>query len=114
MRTYAKTSPGPGPARQYDAGGRHVKASSPPWQDPGGSLPAEPEQAASDEPDLREPGNGPAIPPLPRRVAGQSRVVAHPSGPPGVIRQARVSGGPPWGPAPKPPDMSYAPRHRAG
>ena len=61
--------------------------------------------------DIQEPGNKTAISPLPRRVAGLSGVVAHPAGPPGVIRRARVSGRPPWEPAPKPPDMSYAPRH---
>lgn len=74
-----------------------------------------PAEGAGDEPDLREPGNEPTIFPLPRRVAGQSGVAAHPSGPPGVIQSARVSGGPPWEPAPNPRDMSYAPRrHRAG
>jgi hypothetical protein len=74
-----------------------------------------PAEGASADPDLREPGIEPAIFPLPRRVVGQSGVVAYGAGPPGVIRPAGVSGGPPWGPAPKPPDMSYAPEHdRAG
>jgi len=110
MRTDAKMSSGPEPGRQHSSEGRHAKASSPPGQD-SGSVPAEPAEGAAEEPDLQEPGKQTGISPLPRRVAGQSGVVAHPSGPPGVIRPARVSGGPPWEPAPKPPDMSYAPRH---
>jgi hypothetical protein len=113
MRTYAKTSPGPEPARQLDAEGRHPKASSPPGHD-SGSVPAEPAEGAAGEPGLEEPGNETVLSPLPRRVAGQSGVVAHPAGPPGVIRRARVSGGPPWEPAPEPPGTLYAPRHRAG
>jgi hypothetical protein len=112
MQTYAKMSSGPEPLRQHGSRGRHTKASgspelAPPGLDPGGSTPAE---GTGDEPDLPERGE-PGVAPLPRRVAGQSGVVAYPSGPPGVIRPARVSGGPPWEPAPKPPDMSYAPRH---
>ncbi len=80
-----------------------------------GSPPAE---GAGGEPDLAEPGDEPPASPLPRRVAGQSGV-AYPAGeparPPGVIRPPGVSGGPPWGPAPKPPDVPYAPgRHRPG
>jgi hypothetical protein len=114
MRTDAKMSSGPEPVPEHGSEGRHAKAIAPPGQDSGGSLAAELAEGAADEPDLEEPGNETAISPLPRRVAGESGVVAHPSGPPGVIRSARVSGGPPWGPAPKPPDMSYAPRHRAG
>jgi hypothetical protein len=112
MRAYAKTSPGPEPARQHDAGARHAKAITPPGQDSGGSLAAEPAEGAAGEPGIGEPGNE-TISPLPRRVAGQSGVVAHPAGPPGVIRRARVSGGPPWEPAPEPQGTWYAPRHRA-
>ncbi len=114
MRRYAKMSSGPGPVPEHGSEGRHSKAITPPGQDSGGSLAAEPAEGAADEPDLGEPGKETAISPLPRRVAGESGVVAHPPGPPAVIRPARVSGRPPWGPAPKPPDMSYAPRHRAG
>lgn len=110
MRTYAKMSSGPEPLLQHGSEGRHAKASSPPGQDPD-SAPEEPAAGAADENDHGEPGHKPAISPLPRRVAGQSRVVAHPAGPPGVIRSARVSGGPPWEPALKPPDVSYAPKH---
>jgi len=47
-------------------------------------VPAEPAEGAAEEPDLQEPGKQTGISPLPRRVAGQSGVVAHPSGPPGV------------------------------
>ena len=68
-----------------------------------GSLPAE---GAGGEPGLPEPGNAPPPSPLPRRVAGQSGVVAYPAGPPGAIRPAGVSGGPPWDPAPKPPGLA--------
>jgi hypothetical protein len=110
MRTDAKMSSGPEPVRQHRSQGRHAKAGSPPGQDCG-SAPAERAAGAADEPDLGEPGKEAAISPLPRRVAGQSGVVAHPAGPAGVIRPARVSGGPPWESAPEPPDMSYAPRH---
>src|SRR5260221_6254047 len=84
-------------------GGRHEKARRRAGQEPG-SIPAE---RADDELDLREPGNEPPTFPLPRRGAGQSGVAAYP----GVTRPAGVSGEPPWEPAPKPPDMSYAPRH---
>jgi hypothetical protein len=112
MRSDAKMSSGPEPVRQHHSEGRHAKASSPPGQDCA-IVPAEPAEGAAGEPDLEVPGNETATSPLPRRVAGQSGVVAHPAGPAGVIRPARVSGGPPWEPAPKPPDMSYAPKdHR--
>jgi hypothetical protein len=114
MRRYAKMSSGPEPVPEHGSEGRHPKAITPPGQDSGGSQAAELGEGAAGEPDLEEPGSETAISPLPRRVAGQSGVVAHPAGPPGVIRRARVSGGPPWGPAPEPPGMSYAPRHRAG
>jgi len=75
-----------------------------------------PAEGAGAGPDLPRPAPGPPASPLPRRAAGQSGVVyaGDPARPPGVIQVPRVSGGPPWGPAPKPPDMSYAPRHRAG
>jgi hypothetical protein len=114
MRRYAKMSSGPEPVPGYGSEGRHPKSITPPGQDSGGSQAAEPAEGAAVEPRLEEPGNETAISPLPRRVAGQSGVVAHPAGPPGVIRRARVSGGPPWEPAPEPPGTSYAPRHRAG
>jgi len=56
-------------------------------------------------PDLSEPAPGLPASPLPRRIAGQSGV-AYPAGdparPPGVTRPPQASGGPPWGPAPKP------------
>jgi len=56
-------------------------------------------------PDLPEAAPGPPASPLPRRVAGESGV-AYPAGdparPPGMTRPPRASGGPPWGPAPKP------------
>src|SRR5258708_18895274 len=68
-----------------------------------------PSESADDELDLREPGNEPPTFPLPRRGAGQSGVAAYP----GVTRPAGVSGEPPWEPAPKPPDMSYAPSSAA-
>ena len=69
-----------------------------------GSPPAEEAGAASG---LPEPGHEPPASPLPRRVAGQSGV-AYPAGDPGrspgAIRPPRASDGPPWGPAPKPPE----------
>jgi hypothetical protein len=114
MPTYAKMSSGPEPVPEHGAEGRHAKSIRSPGQDSGGSLAAEPTEGAADEPRLGEPGSETAISRLPRRVAGESGVVAHPAGPPGVIRRARVSGGPPWEPAPEPQGMSYAPRHRAG
>jgi hypothetical protein len=114
MRTYAKTSPGPEPVPEHGSEGGHAKAITPPGQASGGSLAAEPAEGAAGEPGPGEPGNETVLSPLPRRVAGQSGVVAHPAGPPGVIRRARVSGGPPWEPAPEPPGTLYAPRHRAG
>jgi hypothetical protein len=57
-----------------------------------------------------EPAGEPTTGPLPRRVAGQSgRVVTRAPGdlahPQGVVLSPRVSGGPPWGPAPKPPGI---------
>lgn len=52
-----------------------------------------------------EPPTGP----LPRRVVGQSGRTARGPGdltlPHGVVRAPRVSGGPPWDPAPKPPGI---------
>jgi hypothetical protein len=67
-----------------------------------GSPPAERADAG---PGLPEPGHEPPASALPRRIAGQSGV-AYPAGdparPPGVAWPSRVSGGPPWGPVPKP------------
>jgi hypothetical protein len=57
----------------------------------------------------RQTGDEPPTVPLPRRVAGQSGRIARGPGelqfPPGVVRAPRVSGTPPWGPAPKPPGV---------
>jgi hypothetical protein len=78
---------------------------------PAVGLPAE----KTGGPDWREPGPAPAASPLPRRVAGQSGRVAYlagdparplaadPARPVAVIQQLKVSGAPPWEPAPKPP-----------
>jgi hypothetical protein len=80
---------------------------------PTGGLPAE----ESGGPDWREPGPAPAASVLPRRVAGQSGRVASVAGDPlrplsgapllplGVIEPLKVSGAPPWEPAPKPPGV---------
>lgn len=80
---------------------------------PAGDLPAE----EAGGPAWREPGPAAAASPLPRRVAGQSGRVAYlagdPSGPlaadparpAAVIQQLKVSGAPPWEPAPKPPGV---------
>jgi hypothetical protein len=73
-----------------------------------------PANEAGAEPGPPEPGNKPPAPPLPRRVAGQSRAT-HPAprtpGVPyhgmhraGTIRPPRAAPGSPWGPAPKPPE----------
>jgi hypothetical protein len=113
MRRYAKMSSGPEPVPEHGSEGRHSKASTPPGQDSSGSLAAEPAEGAPSEAGPGEPGNETVISPLPRRVAGLSGGVAHPAGPPGVIGRARVSGGPPWEPAPEPPGTWYTPRHRA-
>jgi hypothetical protein len=63
-----------------------------------------PAEEAGAGPDLPRPAPGPPASPLPRRIAGQSGV-AYPAGdparPPGTILP-QASGGPPWGPAPKP------------
>ncbi|HEX4658819.1 MAG TPA: hypothetical protein VH307_15635 [Streptosporangiaceae bacterium] len=71
------------------AGGRHAKE-------------------AGAEPGLPGPGHESAASALPRRVAGQSGV-AYPAGDParpaGVIWPLRASGGAPWGPVPKPPEV---------
>jgi hypothetical protein len=57
------------------------------------------------EPYLPKHAAEPPAPALPRRIAGQSGV-AYPAGdpthPPGMTWPPRVSGGPPWGPAPMP------------
>src|SRR5215469_4102866 len=57
---------------------------------------------ADGEPD--PPGPEPPASPLPRRAAGQSGAgpAGGPAHPPGVVRP----GGLPWGPAPKPPDVT--------
>jgi len=62
-----------------------------------------PAEEAGAESGLAEPGHEPPASPLPRRVAGQSGV-AYPAGDPGAVRPPRASDGPPWGPAPKPPE----------
>jgi hypothetical protein len=67
-----------------------------------------PAEEADTEPDLLKPAPGPPASPLPRRIAGQSGVVYpadDPARPPGVTRPPQVPGGPPWGPAPKPPGV---------
>jgi hypothetical protein len=77
-------------------------------------APAEPEPASQLSPS--EHASDPPTAPLPRRIAGESgRVAGEPGriarGPgeptllPGVIGRAGVSGGPPWGPAPRPPGL---------
>jgi hypothetical protein len=65
------------------------------------SPPAEGAGAGADFP---EPAAGPPASPLPRRIAGESGVAyaGDPARPPGVTRPSRRSGGPPWGPAPRP------------
>ena len=69
-----------------------------------GSPPAAQASAGSG---LPEPGHKPPASALPRRAADQSGV-AYPAGdparPPGAIVPPRASGGPPWGPAAKPPE----------
>jgi hypothetical protein len=81
------------------------RAGSPPAEEADG-------EAGRQEP---EPGREPPAAPLPRRVAGWSGV-AYPAGgparPPSVIRPRRVSGGPPWGSAPKPPRVPDRGKHR--
>ena len=63
-----------------------------------------PAEGAGAEPDLPETAPGPPASPLPRRIVGQSGVAyaGDPARLPGVIWPPQVSGGPPWGPAPKP------------
>ena len=63
-----------------------------------------PAEGAGTGPDLPEPAPGPPAPPLPRRIAGQSGVAyaGDPARTAGVTGPPRASGGPPWGPAPKP------------
>jgi hypothetical protein len=66
-------------------------------------------QDAADQGYRQEPGGEPPTGPLPRRVAGQSGRTARTPGelplPRDVVRAPRVSGAPPWGPAPKPPGL---------
>jgi hypothetical protein len=66
-----------------------------------GGLPPE---RTDGEPDLPKPGHALPTSSLPRRVAGQSGAT-YPVSTPGTIRPPGVSGGPPWGPAPKPPGV---------
>ena len=74
---------------------------SPPWT---------PQHAGGDEPASRSglpaPAAEPVMAPLPRRVAGESGWAAPANGElkvvPDVSQPPRVSGSPPWGPAPKP------------
>jgi hypothetical protein len=131
MRTYAKTPSGPDPASPRGMKGRHAKPSGPPVQNSGDGRPLtvasaqDPPapaggplaQQASAGPDWREPALALAASRLPRRVAGQSgRIAGQPgrvaiiAGDPlhllGVIEPLKVSGAPPWEPAPKPPDIS--------
>jgi hypothetical protein len=88
-----------------------------------GILRAEPwTPGASDQESASQPGqpelaSEPTTGPLPRRVAGQSGRIARGAGDlsflpgvtehysPGAIEPPRVSGGPPWLPAPKPPGL---------
>ena len=65
-------------------------------------------EEADTEPDLPKLAPGPPASPLPRRIAGQSGVsypADDPARPTGVTRPPQVPGGPPWGPAPKPPGV---------
>jgi len=86
---------------------------TPPWTPEQESEPAsQPSQFSQPE-----PASDPPTAPLPRRVAGGSGWVAPVTGEltfhpgtilpsvmlPGTIQPPRVSGGPPWEPAPKPP-----------
>jgi len=85
-----------------------------------GILRAEPwTPGASDQESASQPelASEPTTAPLPRRVAGQSGRIARGAGDlsflpgvtehysPGAIEPPRVSGGPPWLPAPKPPGL---------
>jgi hypothetical protein len=63
------------------------------------------------QPGRPEPAVEPPTGPLPRRIAGESGRVARefreprePADFPSLIGRPGVRGGPPWGPAPKPPD----------
>lgn len=81
---------------------------SPPW------TPEHAEQESAGQPGPPEPTAGPPAGQLPRRLPGESGRVAPANGEPVFTPDAsqppRVSGGPPWGPAPKPPDRPYPPR----
>jgi hypothetical protein len=77
-------------------------ARSPAWT-PGAS------QDGADQGVPQEYADDAATGPLPRRVVGQSGRIARGPGEltlsPDVVRAPRVSGGPPWGPAPRPPGV---------
>jgi hypothetical protein len=125
MRANAQAPSGPDPASARGARGRHAKPTGPHVPDPGHGrplpagigraggtaemLPAPADGLLAEETGgsgWREPGPAPAASPLPRRVAGQSGRVAYLAGDPlrplGVIEPLKVSGAPPWEPAPKP------------
>jgi hypothetical protein len=85
-----------------------------PWT-PGASEPESASQLSQvSQPELT---SEPSTAPLPRRVAGQSGRIARGTGDlsfspdaiehysPGAIEPPRVSGGPPWPPAPRPPGL---------
>lgn len=70
------------------------------------------EQEADGQPGRPEAAMEPPTGPLPRRVAGESGRVARefrelrePADFPSLIGRHGVRGGPPWGPAPRPPDV---------
>lgn len=77
-----------------------VILSSPPW------TPQHASDEAASQPGPPEPAAELPVAPLPRRMAGESGWVAPANGElkpvPDVTQLARVSGGPPWAPAPKP------------
>lgn len=70
------------------------------------SVPGEGPEDASGQRHFRQPQG---VSSLPQRVPGQSGRVAHQADDPGevsgAIRRLRVSGQPPWGPAPRPPGV---------
>jgi len=80
-------------------------------------TPGAPDQESASQLTQPELASDPPTAPLPRRVAGQSGRTARGTGDPsfvppaieryslGAIEPPRVSGGPPWPPAPKPPGL---------